>query len=111
MTDLAEFLLARIAEDEATAQSLIAQTRWRYRHIGDAAEVWSNTDYSEEGISLSPERMLAECEAKRQLLSMADPFDFADDGGTGMSEHADKIQRLLALPYADHDEYLEEWRP
>ena len=46
-----------------------------------------------------PARVLAECEAKRQIVQNAqDPGD-------------DLFVAILALPYADHPDYREEWRP
>lgn len=72
--DLADFLLARIAEDEAVARD-------DYR---------CNTD-----LRWTPARMLAECEAKRRLIALQ------------LQRHA---YLLLALPYADHPDYNEDWR-
>jgi len=81
---LAEFLLARIAEDEA--------------------------------------RVVAECEAKRRILKLHHPPGFVFDAD-GMEwndydicheDHEDmpcELVRILALPYADHPDYEEGWRP
>lgn len=135
---LAEFLLARIAEDEAQAQALLAaEYRPEYRHSGCAAQTWSNTDYSEEGISLSPERMLAECEARRRIVEeyvearegidetvtlYSGPDSPAWGGGipSEVQERLDQEEEalgalervlcLLALPYASHSAFREEWR-
>lgn len=90
---LADFLLARIAEDEAAAG--LAQPG-RHR--------WSR------------DRILAECEARRRIVE-----EFAQ-------VHADyqvartptlegqrfgllKAVAFLALPYASHPNYREEWKP
>jgi len=46
-----------------------------------------------------PARVLAECEAKRRILTYA--------------EHNDDVYLLgsyLALPYADHESFQAEWR-
>lgn len=107
MPDLAEFLLARIAEDEAD--------------IGHEA---SPADYCDavEGIHLSARRALAECEAKRRIvegwrrLDAEDYGEFVVGGGwdPGIDYASDALEhamRALALPYADHPDYREEWRP
>lgn len=91
--DLTAFLLARITEDKTEAQRASEHMR----------PSW--------GACATPARILAECDAKRELLALADPYDFADDGGTGMSVHADTILRILAVPYAAHPDYQNEWRP
>lgn len=48
-----------------------------------------------------PARILAECEAKRAIVA----YDHVD-----LATYID-MTRLLALPYADHPDYREEWRP
>lgn len=114
---LADFLLSRIAEDEAQAQAMLsADYRREYRHSGSRAETWSNPDYSEEGISLSPERMIAECEAKRDLVR--EHVGFGGICGTCGVMTPDtgerwpcRTLRLLSFPYLDHPDYRDEWRP
>ena len=51
-------------------------------------------------------RVLADCEAKRGLLQLAEAAS-ADD----LPGYATAIRQLLALPYADHADYLDAWRP
>lgn len=71
----------------------------------------------------NPGRVLAECDAKRRIVEhharVADPEgdDLADlcavcdaNGPEAQGWPCDTL-RLLALPYADHPEYREEWRP
>ncbi|MGP4085473.1 DUF6221 family protein [Streptomyces sp. KR55] len=76
-----------------------------------------------------PARVLAEIDAKRRILAehqpdrfgdcttCAGPEDFDDDadGHRTWSRSAKPFPcptlRLLALPYADHPDYREEWRP
>lgn len=48
----------------------------------------------------NPDRVLAECEAKREILDV-----------TRGTYSSDLVRRLLALPYADRPGYREEWRP
>lgn len=60
-----------------------------------------------------PARVLAECEAKRRVISLCQ-LDFNDDdepiflGGYGEA-YWDTL-RLIALPYVDRPGYREEWR-
>jgi hypothetical protein len=49
-----------------------------------------------------PARVLAECEAKRRIVEM---HAYQEEHFT-----PDEL-RALALPYADHPDYREEWRP
>lgn len=79
MTSLTDFLLARIDDDEAVAQH------------GDGGLM--------EGAHFDPDRVLAECEAKRQLLIMW---------------HHDSVYpelRVMASVYSNHPDYRAEWRP
>ncbi|MFG2722699.1 DUF6221 family protein [Streptomyces sp. NPDC048416] len=62
-----------------------------------------------------PARVLAEIEAKRQLL---DRYEAMESGVLVMigvesilSEYRRVLLPSLALPYADHPDYREEWRP
>jgi hypothetical protein len=84
---LAEFLLARIADDEAEAK--LMQRRYE-------------------------KRVLAECDAKRRIVKAwrdgpagSDAW-FSDD--TGWDGIAWCVQ-VLALPYKDHPDYRTEWKP
>jgi len=119
---LTEFLLARIAEDEAVARA--AATRpivtthlasnirrevkpdsivviWR---IDEDAQGGSPSDRGtfREGQAhferFDPARVLAECDAKRRIVEL-------------ISSPGPQALRLLALPYATHEDYLPEWKP
>jgi hypothetical protein len=84
---LTDFLLARIAEDEAA------------RVIPDGDPGWPFTRSAEE--IAESERWKAECEAKRRIVER----EMAD-----VDEPDWVLLRLLAIPYADHPDYREEWR-
>ena len=88
---LTDFLLARIAEDEANADCV----------------VWDNG-----GMNFEPyhARVLAECEAKRRIVksfAAGAPYQ----RGTDNYATTRMVTRLLALPYADHPDYRDEWKP
>jgi len=91
---LTEFLLARIAEDE----------KWRWhidycRALDDGACDCQAT-----------ERVLAECDAKRRRLALLDAVN--DERVPRLSIYLrDLLPRLEALPYADHPDYRQEWKP
>ena len=96
---LTEFLLARIAEDEAAAND----PEWLALKYG--VDTWGREAFSA--------RMLAECQAKRDALS------FAGAAQADLERLApeparvvvlDRFARLLAQPYADHPDFRPEWR-
>lgn len=115
MSDLVEFLLARITEDE---------------HDAEGMAVWDDGS--------SQRRALAECEAKRRIIGLHhsqpnwterqhnepgpravfdvifDTLECAECSGSIISDLVDwpcPTLRLLSLPYADHPDYRAEWRP
>jgi hypothetical protein len=161
---LTEFLLARIAEDEAVARDAGPQREWvviedhggdyskpleyrietkpypheftaRREPFGERVAVLDGAgSLNLEGAWASrhivrhdPARVLAECEAKRQIVAMHPitdrivgygprTHDFGCevchdwDGVTSGLGFCDTL-RALALPYADHPDYDESWRP
>ena len=85
---LTEFLLARIAEDEAAA---VAEIPTGPRRNGKT--FWRRT--------------LVGCEARRQIVyRTTKPIAHA-----GQDIERQAVVRLLALPYSDHPDYDEEWKP
>jgi hypothetical protein len=118
---LAEFLLARIAEDEAVARAAIMyRSRVFGGDVGEVApdfDVRPNDDLSVPAVVVGPERLLAECEAKRRIVEQyaehAD-YDNVEDSyehATGRIVGLGEAVRLLAEVYGDHPDYREEWRP
>lgn len=87
-SDLADFLLARIEEDERFAK----RSCWPAACDGHNAPI-------------SRERLLAECEAKRQLVELGSYWLNA------MDFEGEEILIPLARAYADHADFQEEWRP
>lgn len=111
---LSEFVLARIAEDETAAREGL--TEGVYIAYADfvAAEVVAMAraeGVSERGLEhverWMPARVLAECEAKRQIV--AECIE-SDEEGTSGGVLARRVLHLLTLPYANHPDYREEWR-
>ena len=96
---LTEFLLARYAEDEAAARDALEQGSepepepW-------LAVGWPSSEHPGPVVLVGPERFLAECEAKRRIIDAAEDL------------HSRRfILEALALPYANHPDYDEAWRP
>jgi hypothetical protein len=126
---LADFLLARIAEDEAAVHGIEHGFDWdpRARESRAADErglewinpsdQWSDT----YRLDVPSDRILAECEAKRRIVELANEASGLDmsvdlDRRVGTRDTVaepyvgDLILRALALPYADHADYRDEWR-
>src|SRR5690554_2129997 len=102
MSDLTKFLLERITHDERAARALAEHDR---RPVLSLALTVNH-----------PERILLECEAKRRIVEEVGVIRGQKYGQPGTSRltlnHSlDRILRLLALPYADHEDYRDEWRP
>lgn len=89
---LSEFLLARVTEDEADAMS---GWRWKSLPAGEYERLQA--------------RVLSECEAKRRIVEAA-TWEMKDGSRVAYELDEDTL-RLLALPYADHPDYRDEWRP
>lgn len=126
---LAEFILARIAE-EATEAVAASVDQWGYRVGSYEGLEWTSLALSPERDTTAaqdqfiarhdPARVLAECDAKRRIvdlhgMSYADAADetWARNGRCDTCRDAVPCPtlRLLALPYADHDQYDPSWRP
>ena len=99
---ITEFLLARFAEDEEKARNLLGVLEeWHETHAWAAFQFWLP----------SQRRLIADCEAKRQIVQDCAPGYGAGDYYAGKdSLHAEVLMRL-ALPYAGHPDYRQEWRP
>jgi len=89
---LTDFLLARITEDEE-----IRVERYRNGYLPTPREI------------READRWSAECEAKRRIVKAASAL-----GSDGCDSRHDieghRILFSLALPYADHADFKEEWR-
>ncbi len=100
--DLIEFLLARISEDEKDARLALDGPDF------NEATVEARQKFARPGVGgYDPARVLAECEAKRRIVESYNSPDSVGSYGDGLWE----ALAHLALPYADHPDYREEWRP
>ena len=127
---IVEFLLARIAEDEAVARSVIdgdfSEGHWRwdshrlqpYRSalVNDRDSVVlppKNDDvYPSASVAVhiarhDPARVLAECAAKRAIVGH---FDDPDYDSYPLNEAKRTTLRSLAAVYADHPDCRQEWK-
>jgi hypothetical protein len=100
VTDLSDFLLARIAEDEAEAR----------REIEDGY----GGDQHESGWPSN--RVLAECDAKRQLVAeferhRVEAHEGKDPEALGKAWGLLRAIAYEALPYRGHPEWHPSWRP
>lgn len=126
--NLTDFLLARIAEDEAVARQVQKKVDDGPSPLGyfedaegSSASAYFDRDYHQGGYTITAARVLAECEAKRRVVSNAITLNNqADAMGDDEPNHASfrgqalawrVALRFLALPYADHPDYRDEWRP
>lgn len=97
---LTEFLLARIAEDEAAARQQAALL-----NSGAVFDMHTAWDVGPG----DPARVLAECDAKRTLLNDATLNYGLRTSGEPSIFH-ERVLRIMAAPYADHPDFREEWR-
>ena len=121
--DITEFLKARITEDEAQAQEAIEE---RARVAPDAAAegpdmgLQSWPDVGVPAVLVGPERILADCAAKREIIE--EHYSRMEEGQQGcvLCGHYTldygweetgpcKTIRALAAVYNDHPDYQPEW--
>lgn len=91
--NLVEFLLARIEEDETEAR-VVSPTIRGYVSYADGRD------------ARRVARVLAECDAKRRIIDWHDLAERQYGPRTAAG-----ILEILALPYAEHPDYRDEWRP
>ncbi|MFF9910637.1 DUF6221 family protein [Streptomyces sp. NPDC013457] len=124
--DLVEFLTARLDEDEQTARRAgdsfrqIGETGVIVATEGDRAEECASANWAgvaEHIARHDPARVLAEVDAKRQIVTAfaeARKRDYNEEPANyfaGVHVALGAALDFLALPYADHPDYDEAWRP
>jgi hypothetical protein len=104
---LTDFLLARIAEDEEFAR----KAQRAYQHVSGIPHYFDPTpsEFPTPMVGMSPQTALAECEAKRRIVDNV-PWSMSQDAEKGAVLQYEFTLRLLAQPYADHEEFQEAWR-
>lgn len=105
--NLADFLLARIAEDEERGHDALAEAQ---------LDSLDNLPFLMRRLVVAhgPHRVLAECEAKRRIVgALAQVVGREHDSLEAMAALAAcrYSLRQLAQPYAGHPDYREEWKP
>ena len=134
--EIAEFLLARIAEDEAVAKTAYGSDPspwvgdgWLRNNRGDHLFFTGDGDTPEADEETTrhiarwdPARVLAECEARRQVVQgYREAWEMAKQlARAGQEEEAQAVRYgrvglesalvALALPYADHPDYDPKWK-
>lgn len=119
---IVEFLLARIAKREQQAHAYREiepepgrRFNWSYDHVDDVVTLtfedgtrgqmtWAEMMARHMELHVSDPVLLDECAAKREIV------EYATGQHTSHPEHW-PILELLALPYADHPDYDEAWKP
>ncbi|MFI2081459.1 DUF6221 family protein [Streptomyces rubiginosohelvolus] len=124
MTDaLLAFLKARLDDDERVARACAGDGTWTVEDLEVYAPDLSD-DVRTQAARHDPARTLREVEAKRRLLDehqdvndgscgtcVDGKWGYPTHGGSSPQSYPCRTLRLLALPYSNHHEYEEAWRP
>ena len=119
---LAEFLLARIAEDEAVARA--ASTCDEDRRVPTDVSLYyaitgENSDLADLTAHMrrhDPARVLADCEAKRWIVKQAEVWESLKEFPEGKPQVTGAVNALravlrsLSLPFADLPDYDPTWK-
>lgn len=106
MDDLVKFLRARLDEERTEAEK---QPDGEEAML-DGWEIIATAESNYpcyEYLRIAKRRVLADVEAKRRIVARVEHHASL----MGRDEIHDDLLRLLALPYADHPDYREDWRP
>ena len=108
---LTEFLTARFDEDEKAARAAARAAGYHWSPDPKPGRDGAPS-IDRHQARHDPARVLAECKAKRQIIGHLAAYgregieDFRDGYAAGMWD----ALRFLAQPYAEHPDYLPEWR-
>jgi hypothetical protein len=122
--ELLDFLRARLQDDEDYARTAFADhndagPKW-YEQWSGALNIGEEEDLvltNDSAISRHMERhdpahVLADVEAKREVLRLAErAHDYHETFMNSFAAAMEDALRLFAQAYADHPDYREEWRP
>ena len=108
-------------EDRSTGTFVVVQDQWNRTAEVVPTYGGMHTDHIARH---DPARVLAEIAAKRQILDehfnvnegscgtcVEGKWGYPTHGGSLPQDYPCPTLRLLALPYADHPDYRDEWRP
>jgi len=128
--DLVAFLRARLDSDAAAARDAFGEhnddgPEWTEVSSGALSTGCELHGIGDSGISRhmarwDPARVLAEVDAKWRILGIYSSWEVLARPGAGFPIQHDaattllaarEVLRALALPYAAHPDYREEWRP
>lgn len=127
MSDLVEFLKARLDADEQAARATTGP--WKYHretdgvvlptagHVPELREIVSTPREPADAVHMvrwHSDRVLAEVEAKRRIMTRHHDFrGWCDGCGNDLTYRISECPELrdLASVYADHPDYRQEWRP
>lgn len=113
--NITEFLDARITEDEELANAALNgrhgkhETDWDYGGYVLGAERDATPKQDEFITTWWPARVLAECAAKRKIITEHSPVDPCDAHDAEFKTVTCDTIRTLAAVYKDHPDYQEEW--
>lgn len=126
MTDLVEFLRVRLRDDEQVARFVEDGPGEVPRRGLDPMRISIEGEVRFAHLTVDPARVLREVEAKRRIIELhphahwpvkvGPPHLYCEtcdveDGMIGGDGCYRSTLRLLALPFADHPDYREEWKP
>lgn len=117
MSDLTDFLLARIAEDEAVARdTLEGEKALGHDPASRVSDLWGTARPGLIAVMAKPSRVMAECAAKRATLkdveSLRGEIKSATPGGVtrlSMLHALDMIEHRMVLLYAEHQDFNPAW--
>jgi hypothetical protein len=98
------FLAARLSEEETAA---LDARRW-YQGAPEAlapAPPAVSEAFAAFVLAHDPDRILTECVVKRRMIKL-----LTNARWSGSTDDRDTLLRLLALPYAGHPAFRDEWR-
>lgn len=122
MDDLIAFLRTRLDDDEQAAldwqrhkQALTEQfmNDPRRKDVRFRREPVTEARLAEHAFRdrFDPARMLLEVEAKRRMLAWLQRQQAWAEENNLWAYDAEEPLKLLAAPYADHEDYRADWRP
>lgn len=105
---LADFILARVSEDEAAAKAASDRQRVTWATTADTAASVAGADAGLFILFHDPARVLAQCAAVRAIVAEAVERLHVLTDGRGTQDRSHTLRHLAAI-WADHEAYDEGW--